>query len=450
MNKPIEGLLGQLDDELVRNHRHDTELFDRLTDIQRSTGILYGGRAMCPFLRPFFLPATRYREIQGAAESLNHAFDRIAIAALEYPEIADQLSLSEKELRWARLDPGYTGTSVNSRLDTFLSKDGFAFLEFNGENPSGVGEQISLEKLFREVPEVRQFLDANEHWFPQPHKRLISTIDSVYREFGGKKAKPSIAIVDWAGVATSAEFELLREQFESQGYHAAICDPTELEYDGTVLRAGDFEIDVFYKRVIIHEFLDRFDESHPLYLAGTDGAVCMVNSFRSKIPHKKSSFSILTDPKFHRLFNDTQLDIISKHIPWTRVVRDEPADYLGEPFDLVDLIRRERHRFVLKPNDDYGGHGIFIGWESSESEWDEAINTALCSPYVVQQRVGLEKIQMPTFRNGEASLETLLVDFDPYLFRGEVEGGMVRLSDKTLINVTQGGGETALAILKDY
>jgi hypothetical protein len=68
----------------------------------------------------------------------------------------------------------------------------------------------------------------------------------------------------------------------------------------------------------------------------------------------------------------------------------------------------------------------------------------------VQQRVGLEKIRIPTFRSGEAALETLLVDFDPYLFRGQVEGGMVRLSDKTLINVTQGGGETALAILKDY
>lgn len=450
MTEQMEELLRQLDDELVRNHRHDTELFDRLTEIQRATGILYGGRAMCPFLRPFFLPASRYAEIQRAAESLNHAFDRIAVAALEYPEIAAQLSLTEKELRWARLEPGYTGTSVNSRLDTFINKDGFAFLEFNGENPSGVGEQTSLEKLFLEVPEVKRFLDSNEHWFPQPHTRLISTIDSVYREFGGKKHKPSIAIVDWTGVETSAEFELLREQFESEGYHAAVCDPTELEYDGAVLRAGDFEIDVFYKRVIIHEFLDRFDESHPLYLAGTDGAVCMVNSFRSKIPHKKSSFSILTDPKFRRFFTEQQLDIISRHIPWTRVVRDEAVDHLGEQADLIDLVRRDRHRFVLKPNDDYGGHGIFIGWESSDSEWDDAIQAALRSPYVVQQRVGLEKIRIPTFRSGEAALETLLVDFDPYLFRGQVEGGMVRLSDKTLINVTQGGGETALAILKDY
>ena len=43
---------------------------------------------------------------------------------------------------------------------------------------------------------------------------------------------------------------------------------------------------------------------------------------------------------------------------------------------------------------------------------------------------------------------TLNVDFDPFLFRGEVEGGMVRLSASSIVNITQGGGETALAMLK--
>jgi hypothetical protein len=33
---------------------------------------------------------------------------------------------------------------------------------------------------------------------------------------------------------------------------------------------------------------------------------------------------------------------------------------------------------------------------------------------------------------------------------GEVEGGMVRLAPGSLVNITQGGGETALAILEDF
>ena len=47
-------------------------------------------------------------------------------------------------------------------------------------------------------------------------------------------------------------------------------------------------------------------------------------------------------------------------------------------------------------------------------------------------------------------MESLTVDFDPFLFCGVVEGGMVRLASGSLVNITQGGGETALAILKGF
>ena len=105
---------------------------------------------------------------------------------------------------------------------------------------------------------------------------------------------------------------------------------------------------------------------------------------------------------------------------------------------------------VLKPVDDYGGKGISFGWECNESEWDDAISHALETPFVVQQRVGVEKTTIPVYRGGEAAIEELNVDFDPFLFMGEVEGGMVRLASGSLVNITQGGGETALAILEGF
>lgn len=104
----------------------------------------------------------------------------------------------------------------------------------------------------------------------------------------------------------------------------------------------------------------------------------------------------------------------------------------------------------MKPNDDYGGHGITFGWESTESEWDDAIEHALKSHHLVQERVPVEKTQIPTIIDGEARLESLTVDFDPFLFRGKVEGGMVRLAAGSLVNVTSGGGETALAIVEKF
>lgn len=446
----MKALIDRLDAELLERHRFDTELFERLTERQRASGLLHGDRPITPFLRPYFLAESRYAKIRRAANLLSSAFEKLTRFALENDDVLDQLGMSEKEAHWAKIDPGYACVSVNSRLDTFLSPDGFAFLEYNGENPAGIGDQTALEQLFVEVPEVRMFLADNPHYFPQPQHRLVKALDETYREFGGGKEKPSIAIVDWAGVATGSEFYILQEYFQSLGYPAKICDPMELEFKSGALHHEDFAIDIFFKRVIIHEFLDRFDEQHPLYHAMNAGAVCMANSFRSKIPHKKSSFSLLSDPRYSRLFTTAEIKVIEKCIPWTRTVIDGKAELGGGKVDLVDLVRRKKDQLVLKPNDDYGGKGIALGWECSESEWDDAIETALSHPYVVQRRVPVELTGIPMFSDGELRRESLLVDFDPFLFRGEVEGGMVRLSRKSLVNITQGGGETALAILKDF
>ena len=118
--------------------------------------------------------------------------------------------------------------------------------------------------------------------------------------------------------------------------------------------------------------------------------------------------------------------------------------------ELVEFIRAGRDQFVLKPNDEYGGKGIYFGWDSSEAEWDDAIAVALKAHYIVQERVLVEKTDIPVFMNGEARIESLTVDFDPFLFRGNVEGGMVRLAAGSLVNITSGGGETALAILEGF
>jgi hypothetical protein len=140
----MDELIRDLDEELLRKNRHNRELFDALTERQIELGISHEGRPICPFLRPYFLGQRRYESIRSAAGILSSALERIATAALLEPEIANELGLSEEELRWARLDPGYTRASVNSRLDTFLSPTGFKFLEYNGENPAGIGDQPAL------------------------------------------------------------------------------------------------------------------------------------------------------------------------------------------------------------------------------------------------------------------------------------------------------------------
>jgi hypothetical protein len=41
----------------------------------------------------------------------------------------------------------------------------------------------------------------------------------------------------------------------------------------------------------------------------------------------------------------------------------------------------------------------------------------------------------------------MFVDTNPFIFRGGVDGAMVRLSDSPIVNVTSGGGETGFFVL---
>jgi len=67
---------------------------------------------------------------------------------------------------------------------------------------------------------------------------------------------------------------------------------------------------------------------------------------------------------------------------------------------------------------------------------------------VVQERVKGLKTEMPGYSD-RASLNEMYVDFNPFLFENKVEGALVRLSEAALLNVTSGGGETALLVLED-
>lgn len=444
----MEDRITKLDDLIIADASLGSRVFEELRVIQRELGLLQGDRPTCPFLRPHILSRTQYETAKRAAETLAGAFEKIANAALQDKPLMWRLGLTAAEEEAARIEPGYSRLCVSSRLDSYLSTKGFQFLEYNAETPAGVGDQMQLEKvLFRLLP-LGNFLKDNSHWLPRPHQALLTSMVRAYREWGGEEDRPQIAIIDWTGVPTSSEFRILKDYFVGEGFPAVIADPRDLEYNGDYLSVDGFRIDIVYKRVVIHEFLSELGLDHPLILAYKQGRVCLANSFRTKLAHKKSTFAVLSDPAYEFLFDHSELETIQKHIPWTRYVEPSTTFFHGAEFDLQTLILKEQARFVLKPNDDYGGHGVFLGWETDKQQWQEAVKAALRKPYVVQERVELEKINMPAYSD-RVYLDQLFVDFNPFLFQNEVEGALIRLSASALLNVTSGGGQTALLVLEE-
>lgn len=443
----VQQLVDELDEKIQSDPSVNQNLFEELLEEERNLGLLQDSRPTCPFLRPHFLSRTQYEEITHATNILAKAFERLANAALDDHYLLSKLGLTKEEERLARIETGYTPLCVTSRLDCFMSDEGFMFLEYNAESPAGIADQMQLEKVLMRVPPVREFLSQHKHWTPKPHVKLLESLLAAYRE-SGKETKPQIGIIDWKGVSTESEFYILKDYFESKGFSTIIADPHDLDFDGEHLYANGFRIDIFYKRVIIHEFLEKFDETHPLIKAYQSQKICMANSFRVKLAHKKNGFAILSDERYSYLFTQEQKELIRKHIPWTRYVEDTQTTFGDQEVDLLELLRGKRERFVLKPNDDYGGYGIFIGWETSQGDWENALNDALEKDYVAQERVPIKKLRIPAFSD-KIEMTEMLVDFNPFTFPDSTEGALIRLSTSSLVNITQGGGQTALVVLED-
>jgi hypothetical protein len=414
--------------------------------------LIFGGRRLTPYLRPHFVLESDWNRIKTICETIFSALQKVKEAAVGNDEILDELGLTPIERDLVSIDQKYKQISPTARLDSFLTEDSYSYVELNGESPAGIAFADSASKIFLDLPVVQKFGEKYEFRTLEGSSKMLTVLVRAYEEFLGTKPvkPPTIAIIDLKDLPTVKEFELFRDYFVSEGYSSIICSPDEVEFKENSLWCGETKIDIIYKRLLVNEYLPIVEQYPAILDAYRAGAVCMVNSFQCKIIHKKAIFAVLTNEKYAHLFSPDELEKIKAHVPWTRNFRDEVTFNQGEKIDLVEWTRANRSKLVLKPNDDYGGHGIYIGWISNEHQWNEAIEAALQKgDYLVQERVKTSKEEFPMLDGDQIVMSEQLVDLDPLLFMGKVGSAFTRLSTTELANVSSGGGMVPTFILKD-
>jgi hypothetical protein len=448
-----------LTDAVTRYHEllRDSELAESsramLDEGLEQARLIFGGRRLSPYLRPHFVSESDFTMIRGACETVWSAIQKVKDAAIVDDSIIVDLGVTEIERDLISIDPGYTAVSPTARLDSFLTEKAYSFVELNGESPAGIAYVDAAFDIFLRLPVMQRFAESYNVRPLYGRRFMLDVLLDSYEEFLGRTpdSTPQIAIVDLKDMPTQSEFELFKEFFERKGYPTRICSPDELEFTGNRLRAGNFQIDIVYKRLLVNEYLPVMSEYPALLDAYRAGAICMVNSFRSKLIHKKALFGVLTDQRRASLFSSDEQEAIRKHVPWTRLVREETSDYHGEQIELLEFIRSNNDRLVLKPNDDYGGHGITIGWMSEQNAWDSALAEALkIGDYLVQERVPTARETFPALQaDGTFEFAEQLVDLDPLLFNGKVKSAFTRLSFTELANVSSGGGMVPTFVISE-
>ncbi len=416
----------------------------------RERGLYFGDRPLCVVLRPHFYAEDDWLFMKNALDTLLTAFRKVHEVALADPEARAQLRLDDYEEALLPYDKAAVPPWSSSRLDTFFQVDEriLKCVEYNAETPAGIGYADTLADVFLSLEPMQRFQKRYRLRELRSLGTLTDAILAAYRQWGGHGI-PQVGILDWREVPTLNEHEITREYFLRRGMQARLADPRALEYrDGKLLTEDGYHIQLIYKRVLFSELYGRMGIDNPVFRAYRDGNVFITNSISAKLLAKKASLAFLSDERNAHYFSATQHQAIAAHIPWTRVVEERATTFEGKTVDLMTLLSSEKDRFVVKPNDEYGGSGVMLGWECSQEVWDAALQKALTTPHVAQERVTVIQRSFPAWIGGALEIAPRYVDADPYVFGGQsVEGCMTRLSSLSLLNVTAGGGSVVPTLL---
>src|SRR3989449_831130 len=167
-----------IESDLTRSIHWATELQAQM----EAEKLSFGGRLICPFLRPHFITRRQYDSLVKAGEILISAVDRVQQMVLQNPALLAQLELLPAEKMLAAIDPRYKSLEVTCRLDSHLTNSSLRLVQYNADSPSGVAWADSLSELFYNAAPVREFRKKHTLTKIAGKKHLLSALLAAYKQ----------------------------------------------------------------------------------------------------------------------------------------------------------------------------------------------------------------------------------------------------------------------------
>ena len=429
--------MAQLSEAIARYHEllespvyQDFSWAVALQETMRERRLTQAGRVVASVLRPHFLTPRQHEALARSTERIAAVLFRLEAMVLESPALMSRLQMLPAEKMLASIPTGYERLTVSSALDGYQSDTLFGFNSFQPETPSGTAYLDALSDLFLDLPVMREFKRGRYKLSKLGNgKQLPAALLRTWKEFGGKTPPQAIVLEFKAPFSEdSNEGALFAEIMTAAGIPTRLVAPDQLEYKDGVLRTGEYRIDLVFRRLAAQDLLLRYDLSHPLLAAYRDRAICMVNSFRAELGRRRALFALLTDEQITGNWPAADRRLIAHHVPWTRLMLHQRTRYHDEIVDLPKFVSANRERLVLAPNEVHTQQATFYGREMNQPAWDRAINSALRSPYVVQEAVLAVKRPFPVFQYGEVQVRELNVVFHPHILLDRMQGVGATLS----------------------
>ena len=340
--------------------------------------------------------------------------------------------------------PAYRTLLPVCRLDIFLNEEtgAFKFCEFNADGSSAMNENAELNRTYRNTLLCREMDERYRQDTFELFDSWVQTFLGIWRETG-KEELPAVAIVDFLEKGSSAaEFTAFREAFERAGLEAYVAEIRDMRYeDGSLMTADGHRIDAVYRRAVTSDILAHRDEVQAFLQAARDRRVCLIGDFCTQVVHDKVLFRILHDPYTAAFLPEEDNAFIADHVPYTAMLTGEMAER--------EDVRENREKWIIKPRDSYGAHGIYPGRLCSPDEWREQLDAHADKDYILQEFVTPYRTENIYFGAEQPKWQSFSNMTGVFLYGGRVAGIYSRASVTPIISVEGDEHEMTSVVLRD-
>lgn len=389
-------------------------------------GIYFGKSLLPSFPCPDLIDASLDRAAGRKVERFIEILESFGRQVVADPALRKHLRCPPGFDALCEIEPNYDRLIICARLD-MTGPDNFLLFEVNTDSPAMMTYTDLLEEILLSLPPISERVGVA----PQRYRltrALLDGLREVYREWGGTRDDPTIAIVDWKEQKTASELIKTAEVFTELGCETVVCDPSELSIRDGKLHALGRRIDVIQRRVLFPDFLRRAAELEVFLEAYRRGLVCVANPLRAICIGNKGTLALLSERSELWDMSADDRELLGELLPETVAVTADSAERLIS----------ERERWVLKRSMSSGGDGVTLGVEVSDREWADQVSRSIEEIVVAQKLQPIAVRRLPAA--ADAGARTLFANWNPWIFGGRYAGASTRVSTEKIVSITAGGG----------
>ncbi|MBQ8325787.1 MAG: hypothetical protein IJX86_01840 [Lachnospiraceae bacterium] len=355
----------------------------------KNSSAKYRGMVVTTRYVPKFFTDKQVEVLRDAAETMAGIMDKSIREYLQNESFRKKFSFSKEEEAMILNAPKYDYYLPVARVDIFFDEKTYEykFCELNTDGSSAMNEDRELARVYANT---RLYEKIGEKYKQEPFELFDSLVKAFLEHYAtvpGAVKNPHVAVIDFLELGCSTiEFDRFSKSFEAAGVSSAVYEIRDLTYDGVYLYGPDGKvIDLIYRRAVTSDILEHKSEVLPFLQAVKDKNVCVMGDFCTQVAHDKSFFHVLTKTEELDFLSEREKEFIKKHVPYTTDLTPDEIISKG--------VKENKEKWIIKPKNSYGSHGVYAGVNTPINEWEKALKEcSVCdengnSGYVLQEFV---------------------------------------------------------------